>query len=607
VRQVVAHELRLEPQHLEAETSFADYGVDSILLAQLGRALSEQVGEDLEPSLLFELDTVARLTHWMEQHYGTQLQRIWQEQRGHQIENPVHVPVLERGSIVATNEAPEQRSPRIETVSIHRPEGANIRLAEIAIVGQSCRFPGAADLQAYWELLEQGRSGIGPVPHERWGKATTYQAGLLSNITHFDPGAFLIAPEDAAVMDPQALLILEESLRLWHQAGYRVEEIKGARIGVYLGARSQHRPERELLRRARYPILGMGANYLAANVSQAFDLRGPGVVVDTACSSALVAMQMAIAALRQGEITGALVGGVSRLQSDDAHVLFAQRGILSPDGAFHVFDGRANGVVLGEGIGLVFLKTVEQAIADGDQIYAVIKGIASNNDGRTAGPSTPSITAQKEVMQEALLKSGLRADEISYIEANGSGSEVTDLLELKAIEAIYGAARKKACRLGSVKPNIGHPLSAEGIASVIKVAQMLHRKKMVPCLSGREPMKHYRWEESSLRMNEEGRPWEEELRVAGLNCFADGGTNVHIIMQGWDEPEGRVPRRHPLLPPVLTRHEVRTGKEDGAASKPERKSDDIASPNSRPSEQQQLAATGVVSSWKRKISEVKHV
>ncbi|MCP4578891.1 MAG: polyketide synthase, partial [Deltaproteobacteria bacterium] len=281
---------------------------------------------------------------------------------------------------------------------------------------------------------------------------------------------FLIPEEDARAMDPQALLVLEESLNLFYHAGYSLEEVKGSSTGVYLGARSQNIPNEMDLQQTRNPIMTVGQNYLAANISQFFDLRGPSLVVDTACSSALVGMSLGIKDLTSGEIKTALVGGVSLLTNAGAHKMFQKRNLLSEDGSFHIFDQRASGVVLGEGAGLVLLKTLEQARKDGDHIYTVIKALAINNDGRTAGPATPNIEAQKEVMRAALRKSGKRPEEIVYIEANGSGLEVTDLLELKANESIYRSGSKVACRLGSMKPNIGHPLCAEGIAGFIKLA-----------------------------------------------------------------------------------------------------------------------------------------
>jgi acyl transferase domain-containing protein len=300
----------------------------------------------------------------------------------------------------------------------------------------------------------------------------------------------------------------------------------------------------------------VGQNYLAANISQFFDLRGPSLVLDTACSSALVGMNMAIQALHSGEIDSALVGGVSLLNTDETHRMFQQRGILSQGPSFHIFDQRAGGVVLGEGVGLVLLKTLEQAIEDGDHIYAVIKALAINNDGRTAGPATPNLQAQKEVLQAALAKSDKKPEEISYIEVNGSGSQVTDLLELKAIQSIYRSSGRVSCGLGSMKPNIGHPLCAEGIAGFIKVVLMLRHRQLVPFLSGQQHLEHYDMESSPFYFCRKSTEWATTSRIAAINCFADGGTNAHVILEGWEEPASSQVKRHPIPPPELDRQPI---------------------------------------------------
>ncbi len=382
---------------------------------------------------------------------------------------------------------------------------------------------------------------------------TPYYAGMLDGIHQFDPDFFLLAEEDVKAMDPQALAALEECLNLWYHAGYTPDEIKGEAIGVYLGGRSRHKPGEEKLLDAKNPIVALGQNYLAANLSQYFDMRGPSVVLDTACSSALVGMNMAVQALVTGEIKAAVVGGVSLFESEETHKLFEQRGILSKAQSFHVFDERADGVVLGEGVGMVLLKTVSQAIEDGDSIYAVVKAASVNNDGRTAGPATPSLEAQKSVMKTALEKSGKQPEDITHIEANGSGTVVTDLLELKAIQSVYRS--KDACPLGigSVKPNIGHPLCAEGIASFIKVVLMLKEKSFIPFLSGEHENTHFDREKANIQFSRTLADWPSPIPAAGINCFADGGTNAHVIVEAWQEDEGRPIKRHPLTPPALNK------------------------------------------------------
>ena len=264
-------------------------------------------------------------------------------------------------------------------------------------------------------------------------------------------------------------------------------------------------------------------------------------------------MSIAVAAMQSGVIEGALIGGVSLLTSPRTHEIFARRKLLQPQGEFHIFDNRASGVVLGEGCGVVYLKPVSQARQDGDYIYAVIAGISTNNDGRTAGPATPNIEAQTTVMRSALTQSGCCEQQVRYLEVNGSGSEVTDLLELKAIAAAYSRDKNSPLYLGSMKPNIGHPLCAEGIASFIKIALMLDQQSLVPFLSGQQPLKHYSLEDAGFTFPKQSKP--QAMKYTALNCFADGGTNAHIILEQGDS--GTKPRKSLPLP-QMQRIDVRS-------------------------------------------------
>ncbi len=533
-------ELKMDPSKLETETPFQEFGVDSIFLAQILRSINQYIKADLDPSLLYEFSTIELLSAWLIETYPTVLSTV--------------LPNVQDSLSVLSDRNTESLS--LEKESLRRADITKGNLSDIAIIGLSCRFPGADNIEEYWNMLSEGKSMVRAVPQERWGYLSGFYAGMLDSIRCFDPKFFLLSEEDVKAMDPQALLLLEESLKLWYHAGYTHQEMKGKSVGVYLGARSQHKPEEFSIRQAQNPILAFGQNYLAANISQFFDLRGPSLVLDTACSSALVVMHMAMQALSSGEVESALVGGVNVLNTDETHRILQQRGILNPESSFHAFDQRANGNVLGEGVGMVLLKTVKQAVEDGDQIYAVIKASAINNDGRTAGPATPNLQALKEVMQTALTKSAKKAEEISYIEANASGSQVTDLLELKAIQSTYRSHTIAPLGLGSIKPNIGHPLCAEGIASLLKVVLMLQHRKFVPFLSGEQPPKYFDIESSPFYFCRNGREWTNPSLIAAINCFADGGTNAHVILEAWDDLSSRVIKRHPIAPPKLDRCEI---------------------------------------------------
>ncbi|MBB4730092.1 3-oxoacyl-(acyl-carrier-protein) synthase/NAD(P)-dependent dehydrogenase (short-subunit alcohol dehydrogenase family)/aryl carrier-like protein, partial [Xanthomonas arboricola] len=535
---LVSGHLGIEPSRIDPLAPLTDYGADSVMLAQLLAPVGKAVGQVVDPSILYEHPTIAAFAGWLRRHHGKALEDV---------ADPPHASV---------NTVTRPGDERPATLPAVRPTSTASRGGDVAVVGISCRFAGCDTLDAYWALLREGRSSIRPIAEQRWTDGGDDHAALLDDAARFDADYFRLSPYDARAMDPQALILLEESLKTWYHAGYLPDEIRGSRTGVYLGARSQHRADDESLGLAPNPILATGQNYLAANVSQFFDLRGPSLVVDTACSSALAAADLAVQALCSRRADSALVGGVNVLQTGAALALFRQRGLLQPEGRFHVFDRRAQGAILGEGAGMVLLKTLDRARADGDTIYAIVRATGINNDGRTAGPGAPNMHAQIDVMRDALAASGLRAEDVTHVEANGAGSPVSDLLELKAIAAVYGGLERR-CELGSIKPNIGHPLCAEGIASFIKVVLMLHRRQRVPFLSAEQPLAHFDTDAAGLSFCRDHGAWESPLLAAAVNSFADGGTNAHVVLAAFDAID-YVPTRSPLEAPVLNRIDLAT-------------------------------------------------
>ncbi|QZZ32132.1 non-ribosomal peptide synthetase [Streptomyces sp. ST1015] len=544
---LIAEQLHFDAGQLAVDVPIEDFGTDSIVMVQLLRKVGGRLGVEVDPTAFIEHPTVEGFVGWLAAEHPGEFAAAFADEGGAEDAGPFEPgpaaearPVDERapddnrprdGGIaavpVAQHDAVEPASPVRHDTGPH----------DIAVIGMSGRFPGAPDLDAYWKLLSEGRSAISPVPPARWGGDGSLVAGLVER-DGFDPAYFLLSDEDAEAMDPQALVLLEETLFALADAGYAPADVKGQEVGVYVGARSRHLPDDETLSRTRNPIVAVGQNYLAANVSRFFDLRGPSVVVDTACSSALVALHSAAQALRDGDAEAAVVGGVTLLADDAGHRLFDQRGVLSPEPAFHAFDRRARGTVLAEGAGVVVLKPLDRALADGDRVQAVLKGIAVNNDGRTAGPASPNPVAQRAVMAKALARSGKRAEDVTHIETNAAGSAVHDLVELKAIQAVYRDGSRAACSLGSVKPNIGHPQCAEGIAGLIKVVLMLRERQLVPFLSGQEPPEHFDFAATPFMFARETRSWPHAPLVAAVSCFADGGTNAHAVVEGWSGPGG---------------------------------------------------------------------
>src|SRR3954471_780901 len=386
-----------------------------------------------------------------------------------------------------------QPSPTTALPSVH--EVPPSRHAEpIAIVGIGCRFPGGAnDPQQFWRLLTDGVDAITTVPPDRWharafydpdpatpGKTYTRWGGFVTGIDQFDASFFGMSPREATRADPQQRILMEVAYEAVEDAGMAPERLAGTNTGVFIGIATldyggiQTNPAE---RRSINPYTNLGlALCIAANrLSYLFDLHGPSLSVDTACSSSLVATHLACQSIWNGECDMALTGGVNLILRPEGTIGFSRASMLAPDGRCKSFDARANGYVRSEGAGVIVLKPVSRAVADGDPIYAVVRGTAVNQDGRTAGISLPNRAAQEAMLVEAYRRAGVTPEQVQYVEAHGTGTPVGDPIELKALGAVLGDRRsaQDACIVGSVKTNIGHLEAASGIAGLIKAALSL--------------------------------------------------------------------------------------------------------------------------------------
>ena len=427
-----------------------------------------------------------------------------------------------------------------------------MQLEPIAIIGIGCRFPGANNPQAFWSMIRDGVDGVSEIPKSRWdadsyydrdrskpGKANTRWGGFLEDIDRFDPQFFGIAPKEAVTMDPQQRLLLEVAWETLEDAGQIPEDLKGSKTGVFIGIGTHdysimmwQQPVSE-----PYATTGTG-NCIAANrISYLFDLKGPSLAVDTACSSSLVAVHLACQSIWTGESDLALAGGVNMLLLPTIMVGFSKGGFMSGDGRCKSFDDRADGYVRGEGAGLVLLKPLAQAQADGDDIYGVILSSAVNQDGLSNGMAAPNPIAQEAVLREAYSRIDLDPSEVSYVEAHGTGTKVGDPIEANALGAVLGKNRQPGnnCKMGSVKTNIGHTETAAGIAGIIKVALALKHQQIPPSLHFHTPNCAIAFEDLNLEVVTELTPWQDKSIVAGVNSFGFGGTNAHIVMGNVDK------------------------------------------------------------------------
>ncbi|MBD2520770.1 type I polyketide synthase [Nostoc sp. FACHB-973] len=423
----------------------------------------------------------------------------------------------------------------------------------IAIIGMGCRFPGSANSpEAFWKLLVSGVDAITEVPESRWninkfydpditkpGKMRTRWGGFVDQIDEFDAQFFGIFPREASRMDPQQRLTLEVAWEALEDAGLVSERLANSKTGVFIGISTSdylniQGCDRDSIN--AYTSLGNVHCITANRISYILNLKGPSMTVDTACSSSLVAVHLACQSIWNGESVLAIAGGVNAMLGPEVSIGFSKASMLSPDGRCFTFDARANGYVRAEGAGIVVLKPLSQAQADGDPIYAVILSSVVNQDGKTKGIAVPNRKSQEAAIQEACRLAGISPQQIQYVEAHGTGTPVGDPIEAMALGNVVGKNRTPGdyCTVGSVKTNIGHLEIASGIAGLIKTALAIKHGQIPPHLHFQTPNPRIRFEELGLRLPTTLEPWRNENgpRIAGVNSFGFGGTNAHVLLSG---------------------------------------------------------------------------
>ncbi len=491
----IAQRLGASPDEIDLEEPFASYGLDSVQAVRLSAELEDWLGLKLPPTLAYDYPTIARLARYLAE--------------------------------IKT----EDKHPQLPISSYQFPE----KKEAIAIIGIGCRFPGANNPEAFWQLLRNGKDAIAKV-EGRWEGSDW--GGVLEQVDQFDPQFFGISPREAQRMDPQQRLLLEVSWEALEWAGIAPDRLAGTAIGVFIGISSSDYSQLQL----RYgagadAYVGTGnAHSIAANrLSYLLDLRGPSLAVDTACSSSLVAVHLACQSLQNRECDRALVGGVNLILSPELTHAFSQAGMISSDGRCKTFDASADGYVRGEGCGVVVLKRLADAIKDGDNILAAIRGSAINQDGRSNGLTAPNGPSQQAVICQALKNAGVTAAEISYVEAHGTGTSLGDPIEVNSLKAVLMQDRSPnlPCWIGSVKTNIGHLEAAAGIAGLIKTVLSLQHQEIPPHLHLNQINPHIDLENTSIAIPTKLHPWvrDKQPRLAGVSSFGFGGTNAHVVLE----------------------------------------------------------------------------
>ncbi|MET7775867.1 SDR family NAD(P)-dependent oxidoreductase [Streptomyces mirabilis] len=517
VREEISRALGLRStESVRPDQPLRELGMDSVTAVELRNRIGARIGAKLPATLIFDHPTAARLA--------------------------AHL--LSTALAAGDRTTPATRPTRATTPASDEP---------VALVAMACRLPGGvSDPEGLWNLVAEGRDAVGPFPAERWdvaalydpdpdavGKSYAREGGFLNDddLASFDAGFFGITSKEAAAMDPQQRLLMETAWEALERAGIVPAELAGSTTGVYVGMfGSDYLAGSRLDQLDGYVGTGSALSVASGRLAYALGLGGPALTVDTACSSSLVALHLAAQALRSGECDLALAGGVTVMVTPGTFVEFSRLRGLSPTGRCRSFSDDADGAIWAEGAGMVVLKRLSDARRDGDEVLAVLRGTAVNQDGRSQGLSAPNGPAQEQVIRRALELSGLEPADIDYVEAHGTGTTLGDPIEANALAEVFGDSRPqdRPLYLGSLKSNIGHAQAASGVIGLVKVVQSLRHRTLPRTLHADTPSRHVDWENSGLRLVRDTAAWPSSpgrTRRAGVSAFGISGTNAHVIVE----------------------------------------------------------------------------
>lgn len=552
---------RLPKESIDSKVEFKNYGIDSVIVMNFNHTL-EQYIKTISKVLLYQYHTIHEIAEYMIEH--------------HKAELLVALGLLEQesdksDSAKAKEQGIEEWDRLQKKGSLAYGQSQN-RIQDIAIIGMSGRFPMADNVDELWDNLVSGTDCITTIPEERWdykkyfspdssdsvkGKMYSKWGGFINNADQFDPMFFNITPKEAELMDPQERLLLEEAWKILEDAGYSNEKLEaykksynGYNVGVFAAVTTM---TYSLLASEQWKdgivTIPNSLQWSMANrISYTLDLNGPSIPVDTACSSALTAVHLACESLYNKECKLALVEGVNLYLHPARYIGMCQMNMLSPTGRCHTFSANSDGFVPGEGVGGILLKPLDQAVEDGDHIYAVIKSTSINHGGMTSGYKVPNPNAQSDLIVEAFKRANINPRSINYIETHGTGTKLGDPIEIAGLVKAFSEYTKDTayCALGSVKSNIGHLESAAGIASIIKVIQQMQHKQLVPSIHCEEINPNIILDNTQFYIQRELETWEQVVveedgkevvypRRAGVSSFGAGGGNGHVILEEYIE------------------------------------------------------------------------
>ncbi|WP_345629196.1 SDR family NAD(P)-dependent oxidoreductase [Streptomyces thinghirensis] len=558
LRASLAKELELDAAGLDDEAPFVELGLDSISGVTWTRALNTHLRLSLSATTVYGHPTISDLARYLTREHGAAAPDAGTAARPESAPEAAATgvpeaaaepdPVLETVPAAESESEPEPAG-AAEPDAIAEPAPARVPgLVDIAVIGVSGAFPQAENVDAFWRNILEGRDCISEVPSSRWpvgkfyderpavpGKSSSKWMGVLEQADRFDPLFFSISPGEAAAMDPQQRVLLQESWACVEEAGYDPDDLSGTRCGVFIGCSvNGYGATADAAGLSAHQNLGTNSAILASRVSYTLNLKGPCLSIDTSCSSSLVAIAQACDSLCLGDSDTALAGGVWVIPGPGVHVAMSQLRALSPDGRCYAFDERANGFVPAEGVGVLLLKRLADAQADGDRIHAVIKGWGVNQDGRSNGITAPNAEAQARLQKHVYDKFGIDPGDIELVEAHGTGTALGDPVEIDALVDSFTARtdRRGHCAVGSVKSNIGHTACAAGVAGVLKAALALEHATLPPTAQYERLNQHIDLDGTPFYVNTRAREWRrrDRPRLAAVSSFGYSGTNAHVVL-----------------------------------------------------------------------------
>ena len=590
-KQQLADALEMTVERVDLDAPLEEYGMDSVLAMDLTNHLEQFFGP-LSKTLFFEVQTTRALAEYFIEHHNDALRKVIgavepapaPKPAAPVAAEPVVASRRRRGSrIPQIQEAPKAPEPVEAPKVVNAPD-------TVAIIGVSGRYPQASDLDVFWDNLKSGKDCIEEIPQDRWdhgiyfdptpgvnGKTYTKWGGFLEDMDKFDPLFFSVSPRDADYIDPQERLFLQCVYNTLEDAGYTRESLSNAlkgpgagpgklpaNVGVFVGVMYEEYQLYAAQAQALYYNIAISGNpsSVANRVSYWCNFSGPSLAVDTMCSSSLMALHLAVQHLQKGSCDAAIAGGVNLSIHPNKYLILAQGNFASSKGRCESFGSGGDGYVPGEGVGALLLKPTAKAEADGDHIYAIVRGTAVNHGGKTNGYTVPNPLAQAEVIAKALEDANVDPRTISYIEAHGTGTSLGDPIEIRGLTKAFGEKSDSKdigyCAIGSVKSNIGHCESASGVAGISKILLQMKHKKLAPSLHSQTLNPHIDFASTPFVVQQALADWHkptvtidgetrEYPRIAGISSFGAGGSNAHIILEEYENAKVAASCDHPPL------------------------------------------------------------